>query len=244
MAAERLFDWRRADRRLYLSIAIVFPLIILIGFGPTYYLKFAFNSPPITTNLVHLHGIVMTLWVVFFGTQVWLIRSKRHRVHMSLGMLGIALATLILVVGFFTAAAAAKFGSASTPPPIPGMAFMIVPMTDLIMFAGLFAAAIYYRTAPASHKRLMLLTVINFVPPALARIQIPQLQAAGPLFFFGLPTVAVIVLIALDTWRYGKLDRPFLIGGICLIASYPVRLAVMGTDTWLRFAEWVTSWAA
>ena len=244
MAAERPYDWRRADRKLYLAIAIVFPLVILIGFGPTYYLKFAFDSPPIKTNLIHLHSLVMSLWVVFFGVQVWLIRSKRHRVHMSLGMIGIALAILILVVGFFTAAAATKYGSATKPPDIPAMPFMIVPMVDLIVFAGLFAAAIYYRTSPASHKRLILLTMINFVPPALGRLQAAPIQAAGPLFFFGIPAVVAIVLIALDTWKNGKLNRPFLIGGVLMIASYPLRLAFMNTETWLSFAAWIISWAA
>ena len=244
MATEHPFDWRRADRRLYLFIAIAFAIVIVIGFGPTYYLKFAFNSPPINSNLVHLHGMVMTLWVIFFGVQVFLIRSKRHRVHMSLGMIGIALAILILVAGFFTAAAAAKFGSASTPPLFPAMAFLIVPMTDLVMFAGLFSAAIAYRKIPASHKRLMLLTAINFMPPALARIQLAPIQSAGPLFFFGLPTILTIVLIAMDVRKTGKLNRPFLIGGILLIASYPLRLVLSGTETWLSIAGWITSWAA
>ena len=244
MAAERPFDWRRADRRLYLLIAISFALIVLVGFGPTYYLKFAFNSPPVNSYLVHLHGLTMTLWVLFFGTQVWLIRSKRHRVHMRLGMIGVALAILILIVGFFTAAAATKFGSTSTPPLFPAMAFMIVPMTDLVMFAGLFTAAILYRTVPATHKRLMMLTAINFVPPALARIRVEEIQAAGPFFFFGLPTLFTILLITMDTWNNGKLNRPFLLGGLVLVASYPIRLALSGTETWLSFAEWITTWAA
>ena len=244
MATEHPFDWRRADRRLYLVIAVAFALIVLIGFGPTYYLKFAFDSPAIKTNLVHLHGFIMTVWVAFFAVQVWLIRSKRHRVHMSLGMIGTALAAVILVVGFFTAAAAAKFGSSSTPPLFPAMAFMIVPMTDLVMFAGLFGAAIVYRKVPASHKRLMLLTAINFLPPALARIQLAPIQAAGPFFFFGLPAILTIALIAIDAGNTGKLNRPFLIGGTLLIASYPLRLALSGTDAWLGVANWITSWAA
>ena len=244
MAAEPVFDWRRSDRRLYFVIAISFALVVLIGFGPTYYLKFAFDNPPVKSYLVHLHGLVMTLWVLFFASQVWLIRTKRHRVHMNLGMIGVALAILIMVVGFFTAAGSAKFGSASTPPNIPPLSFFIVPLTDLVMFAGLFTAAIIYRKSPAAHKRLMLLTVLNFLPPALGRIQIPQMQAAGPLFIFGVPTLAAIVLISLDTWQNGKLNRPFLIGALILIASYPLRIVISGTETWLSFAAWITTWAA
>lgn len=228
---------------MFAAVALIFPLIILIGFARTYYLKAAFDAPPVPSLLVHVHGLVMTAWVFYFIAQVWLIRSKRARVHMRAGMLGIALAILILVVGFFTAAAAA-FGSASAPPDIPPLSFMIVPMTDLVMFAGLFGAAIYFRKRPAHHKRLMLLTVVNFLPPAIARIPIESLQAFGPLYFFGVPTVLSIGLLIYDTWRNRKLDRVFLIGSIVLIASYPLRLMAMGTSAWMNFASWITSWAA
>ncbi|MEO7673995.1 MAG: hypothetical protein ABIU09_07945, partial [Pyrinomonadaceae bacterium] len=136
------FDWRRSDRRIFLAVAILFPVIVLIGFGPSYYVRFAFDRPPVPSMLVHLHGLLMTSWVVFFIAQVLLIRTKRQKVHMKLGLLGVALATLMVVVGFFTAAAAAKNGSASTPPGIPPLAFFVVPFFDIIMFAGLFRAAI------------------------------------------------------------------------------------------------------
>ncbi len=243
MATNEIYDWRQSDRRLFAAVALLFPIIILIGFARTYYLKAVFGAPPVPSMLVHVHGLVMTAWVFYFIAQVWLIRSKRARVHMRAGMLGIALAIVVLIVGFFTAAAAA-FGSASAPPGIPPLSFMIVPMTDLVMFAGLFGAAIYYRKRPAHHKRLMLLTVINFLPPAIARIPIESLQATGPLFFFGAPTVMIVGLLIYDTWRNRKLDRVFLIGSIILIASYPIRLIMMETNVWLSFATWVTSWAA
>jgi hypothetical protein len=241
--ANEMYDWRQSDRRLFAAVALLFPLIVFIGFARTCYLKAAFGSPPVPSLLVHVHGLVMTAWVFYFVAQVWLIRSNRARVHMRAGMLGIALAIVVLVVGFFTAAAAA-FGSASAPPDIPPLSFMIVPMTDLVMFAGLFGAAIYYRKRPAHHKRLMLLTVINFIPPAIARIPIESLQAAGPLFFFGVPAAMILGLLVYDTWRNRKLNRVFLIGSIALIASYPIRLMLMGTSAWTSFATWITSWAA
>ena len=238
------FDWRRSDRRIFLAAAILFPIIVLIGFGPTYYLRFAFDRPPVPSMLVHFHGLLMTTWVAFFITQVWLIRSKRAKVHMSLGMLGVALATLLIVVGFFTAAASAKYGSPSTPPGIPPLGFFAVPLFDLLLFAGLFGAAIFYRKRPANHKRLMLLTVLNFLPPAVARIPVEIFQTAGPLFFFGVPTVLAIGLLVYDTWRNRKLNVVFLVGALALIVSYPLRIILSVTDAWMSFAAWVTSWAA
>jgi hypothetical protein len=238
------FNWREYDRRLFAAVALVFPLTVLLGFARTYYLKIAFGTAPLPSMLVHAHGALMTTWVAFFIAQVWLIRSKNHRTHMKFGMFGIALAIAMIFVGFFTAVAAAKYGSASTPPGIPPLSFMVVPLFDILMFAGLFAAAIYYRKRPADHKRLMLLTAINFLPPAVARFPFEPFISAGPLLFFGVPAGLMIVLLVLDTRKNGKLNKPFLIGSITLIASYPIRILLSGTAVWLAFAAWLTGWAA
>ena len=244
MATNQPFDWRRSDRRLFLVSAIVFVLIVLARFGRTYYFKMITGSPALPGTLVHLHGIVMSTWVAFFIAQVWLIRTKRAKVHMSLGMLGIALAMVVVVVGFFTGAAAAKNGSTSAPPEIPPLAFFIVPFLDIVLFAVFFGAAIYYNKNLANHKRLMLLTVINFLPPALARIPLDFVAKLGPLLFFGVPTLLFIGLLIYDSRRTGKLNKVFLIGGLILIASYPLRIVISGTAAWMSFATWVTTWAA
>ena len=234
--ARRLFD-----RRLYMAVAIAFPLIVVAGFARTYYLRGLFDVPPLPSGVVHLHGLLMTSWVALFGTQVWLISSKRIRLHQRLGYAGIGLAALIIVVGLVTALRAAKYGSASSPPGIPPLAFLLVPSFDLVMFAVLFGGAVYYRKKPAEHKRLMLLTAINFLPPAVARIPIAPLQAAGPLWFFGFPTALALLCLGLDRSRHGRLNRVFLAGMLLLLASYPVRLLLMGTDAWMQLASWLTS---
>ena len=87
-----------------------------------------------------------------------------------------------VVLGFFTALSAGKNGSASFPKDIPQLSFMIVPISDLLVFIGLFAAAMYYRKrSSANHKRLVLLTAINFLPPALSRFPLASIASAGPL---------------------------------------------------------------
>ena len=235
---------RRAfDRRLYMSAAILFSIVVLIGFARTYYLKIVFDPTPLPSLVVHLHGLLMSAWVLMFMIQVRLIAAREVRIHQRLGWGVVGLAALIIVVGFATAVRAAKYGSRSTPPGIAPQAFMIVPLFDLLMFALLLGAAIYYRKRSAEHKRLMLLTAINFVPPAIARIPIAPLQALGPLWFFGLPTVVALYCVGLDARRHGRLNRVFLVGTIALIASYFVRLALMNTSGWLVTAQWLTQFA-
>src|SRR2546421_975138 len=102
MAMNPTVQARNKERRMYLWFAALMPLIILAGFARTYYLKGFFGNPPLPERLVHLHGIVMTSWVVLFITQVSLVSRGRTRTHQRLGVLGAFLAALIVVVGVAT----------------------------------------------------------------------------------------------------------------------------------------------
>ena len=236
-------DRRVFDRRMFRAATIAFPLIILAGFGRTYYLRGLFDVPPIPSIVVHLHALTMTAWVALFMTQVWLISSKRIRVHQRLGYAGVWLGAAILPIGFMAAVRAAKYGAAMSPPGVTRLGFLIVPLFDLVMFTLFFGAAIYFRKKPAEHKRLMLLTAINFLPPALARIQIASLLALGPLWFFGLPTVLALMCLGLDARRYGRINKVFAIGIALLVASYVGRLMLMNTSGWMTIAAWLTKFA-
>ena len=87
----------------------------------------------------------------------------------------------------------------------------------------------------------MLLTVLNFLPPALGRFPFGLTASFGPLWFYGVPDVLAIIFVAVDTWRNGKLNKVFLAGAIFLIASHWSRLAFSSTPTWVSFATWLTS---
>jgi hypothetical protein len=235
-AADRDFE-----RKFFFAIAVLFPIAVLIGFAPTFYLKPLFNTPPIPRTIVYVHGFLMTAWIALFITQVYLISAKRILVHRKLGLLGVALGVGIIISGMIMTVAAAKYGSTSTPPGMPPLQFMIVPFGDLIVFAILFAAAVYYRKLAATHKRLILLTVINFLPPALGRFPFGLTETYGPLWFYGVPTVITLVILIGDTWKHRKLNNVFLFASIFYIASLWLRLPFSGSKAWLSFATWLTS---
>ena len=234
-------DRRLFDRRLFAAAAVLFPLLVLIGFSRTYYFKQFFATPPLPSSLVHVHGLLMTAWVALFVAQVRFISAKRIRLHQQVGYYGIGLAALIIATGIPMALRAAKYGSNATPPDIPPLAFLIVPAFDLVIFAAFFAGAIYFRRTPAAHKRLMLLTAVNFLPPAVGRIPIASLQALGPLWFWGVPTLVGLVCLALDARRHGHVNKVFTLGLALLIGSYVARLTLMTSDAWMRVATWLTS---
>lgn len=238
MAATPRMPGRVNDRRLYILAAIVTPLIVLAGFARTYYLKPFFGTPDLPNRIVHLHGIVMTAWVLLFITQISLAATRRTRVHQRLGIAGGVLAALVVIVGILTALFAAA--REHTPGPSP-LAFLIVPLGDMLIFSVLIGLALYFRRKLQIHKRLMLLAAINLLTPAIARIPLSFITNGGPLAFFGLTDLVLLGFVAWDTFKHRRLHPVFLWGTVFLIAMQPLRLLLAGTTVWMNFAAALVS---
>jgi hypothetical protein len=231
----RVAATRTRDRRLAIVVAVLMTLIVFIGFARSYYLKTLFGFPPLPSLLVHIHGVVMTAWVILFGVQVGLVASHRARLHMKLGILGSVLALLVFVVGLLTSLASAARGSG-----IPGwepLRFLVIPLGDMLAFGGLVGVALYYRRKLDVHKRLMLLSAMNMLPAAVARIPISFIENNGALAFYGIPDLFVVGLVAYDTIKQRRLHPAYFWGALLLIASHPLRIMLARTDIWLTIAD-------
>ena len=233
MAMNPTIDRSTKDRRLYTWVAVFIPVIVLAGFARTYYLKGLFETPAIPSLLVHLHGIVMTSWVVLFVVQVSLVAKRRVRVHQRLGVFGAILAALIVVVGTLTGIAGAARGSSPGPPPLQ---FLVIPLGDILVFGILVGTALWFRRRPDIHKRLMLLAALNLLGPAIARIPLHFIETGGPLAFFGLTDLCILACVVFDTVKNRRLHPVFLWGTVLVVAFQPLRLMLASTDVWMRFA--------
>ena len=230
---------RPSDRGLFLTAAVGFPLLVLIGYFKSYYFSAFFDAKGVANSLVHLHGVIMTLWVVYFTAQVALVRSKNIKMHMTMGMAGIALAALVIVVGML-AAVDAHLVRASAPAGINPHGFFLIPVFDMTLFALFFGGAIYYRKHPAEHKTLMLMTAINFLPAAVSRIPLVP-DKFMILWAYGVPDLVALACFGFHTWKHRKVNKVFLAAVLILIASQPLRIVLAGTKTWLEFAAWLAS---
>ena len=220
-----------ADRRLFLIAAIGFPLLVLIGYSRTYYFSEFFNAKPLANSLVHAHALVMSAWVVYFTVQTLLIRTKNVKLHMTLGMAGIALASLVVIVGM-AAAYDAHLVRKTAPPGMNPYGFFAIPVFDMLLFVILFTAAIWYRKRPAEHKALMLLTAVNFLPAAIARI--PLFPAEFMILqAYGVPDLLALFGFGWYTFKHRKFNKVFAIGIALIITSQPLRIWLAGTDLWL-----------
>ncbi|HXP65862.1 MAG TPA: hypothetical protein VN815_10335, partial [Steroidobacteraceae bacterium] len=60
------------DRRFYLGAGLVALALVFWGFAHTYYLKLIFGTPALSTRL-HIHGAIMSSWLVLFFVQAFLV---------------------------------------------------------------------------------------------------------------------------------------------------------------------------
>lgn len=226
-----------SDRSLFLAAAVGFPLLVLIGYFKSYYFSAFFDVKPVANALVHAHGAVMTLWVVYFTAQIALIRSKNIKLHMRMGMAGVVLAAIVVVVGLATAYDA-QLVRAAAPPGANPHSFFLYPVSDMLLFIVLFAGAIYYRKRPAEHKSLMLLTAINFLPAALFRVA-PVPPQFTILWAFGVPALLAAICLVWFTVRRRKLNKIFTAGVLLVIVAVPLRIVISESETWLRLVAWI-----
>lgn len=229
------------DRVFYGGMAIALALTVFGGFAPTYYARLL-SGPKATTSggpfttLVHVHAALFTAWVVLFITQTALVAARRVAVHRRLGVAGAVLAAAMVAAGTALALATAKRGGA--PVGMDPLAFLAIPIFDMILFGGFVTAALLLRRDKESHKRLMLLAYISIVVAAVARL--PGVLPLGPPGFFGLGYAFALVAVAYDLVRRRRVHKAYAWGVPLLVASVPVRLAVSGTAAWHALGAFLT----
>ena len=227
---------RARDHRFFAWMAGICALIVFAGFARTYYLAPLFDTPP-STQLVHVHGFVATLWIVLFVSQVSLVLTHRTAVHRRLGIAGGALALLLIVVGYVTAIEAARLGRRPAASE-SSLVFLVIPLSTLVVFGIFVAAGLSARRQPETHKRLMLLGTIALLPPALARLG-RLFELGGPPTFITVTCLLVLACLVHDWRTHGRVHPAFLWGGLFLIASIPIRFVVGRSEAWQGLAAWL-----
>jgi hypothetical protein len=251
--------------RFYLWMAVAMMATAFLGFAPTFWV-------PLSQGIPERHGVIAVHATLFFGWtllliyQGWLASSGRMARHRSVGIIGVSLATAMVIFGTLTAiqstqrAIAANHASA-------GEAFMIVPMAAILLFAGFFIAAIANVHRPEWHKRLMVAATAVILDAAIARPfiayivmggNLPPFQGTVGIAGFGgppPPVVGVLIpaLIAelfivagmVFDWRtLGKVHPAYWWSGGISLAVAVLKAPFSTTDIWRQMARcvlWVAS---
>jgi hypothetical protein len=161
------------ERYFYLFMSLLIMVVVVYGFSYTINQNLLHPrvQPP---QIVYLHSVVFSAWVLFFILQSALVRSHNVRLHRTLGWVGAGLAVSILVLGYTTSTAVLRL-AIQRQLPFPTVSFLIVEIMELVCFAVPFALAIYWRKRPDFHRRLMLIATCALTEAAFGRI--PSLPA-------------------------------------------------------------------
>lgn len=226
------------DRAFFTSMAFVATLVVLLGFGPSFYLATVNPQARPLEPIYHIHGAVFSLWMAFFIVQNLLIARGNRALHIQLGTWGAALGFVMIIMAFVVTLHATRTGFGGPLGGLPDkVQAMAIPFFDMFVFAPLFIAALYYRRrSPDAHKRLMLMaTVGGLLGAAIGRAPLfvgemdRQLYLYLALIFAG-PAYDLITRRRIHPAYYFALVP-------CLLLLTSMRLRIGASEWWHAFVQ-------
>jgi len=156
-------------RYFYFAMSLLLAAIVVTGFKRT-----------VSDNLFHpaiprpfilwIHGAAFASWVIFFICQSTLVRVRKVSWHRSIGWFGAGLATVMVPLGVITAIIMARFDTVKLhQSESDAHAFLSIPFYDMIVFGVLIVLAIYWRTKPELHRRLIFIATCGLMDAPVAR---------------------------------------------------------------------------
>jgi hypothetical protein len=222
---DQVITARRRGHQFYIGVTLFLIATVVTGFWASYFgtLLGGGVSRPL---VMHVHGAVFTGWMALLLLQVGLAASGRVHAHRRTGTVGIAYGWLVFLMGcIVTIAAPVMHVHAGRWTLDAAASFLILPIGDMILFAGLFGAAVFHRHQPEVHKRLIIAATV-----ALAFAAVGRLNYSLPVFF-ALWMAPMAAAMAFDVASIGRIHRiNALTTGVMSIAF--LRILVMETNGW------------
>ncbi|HVY64246.1 MAG TPA: hypothetical protein VHH11_05425 [Gammaproteobacteria bacterium] len=228
---------RAARRGFYVGLALLIAAIIAAGFSRSFYGTFVGGVAH--PWIIHVHAGLYVGWLVLLIAQAALAARGRIALHRRLGNFGIAYGVLVFLLGLVVAVAmpvinvrAGLWNSARAE------TFLAIPLVDMLLYGGLFAAAIACRRRPEIHKRLIVLAAVAIMFAAVNRALVNAgLLAGNAAAFTGtVPQLAlwyspVLVAMAHDLVTRRSIHPVYWIGAFAMAISL-LRLPYSQTEQW------------
>jgi len=224
---------RTSKRRFYIGLSLLMTVLVAIGFWPSYYgplIRGASQAPAI----LHFHGVIYVGWLALLIVQAMLAARGRIRAHRSLGNIGIGYGVLVWLVGMLVSfVAPIAHVNAGEWTIDQAAAFLPIPLGDMVLFGGFFAAAVAYRPKPEIHKRLMLLATLAIVFAAAFRLQAAGVPMPAALALWFAP---LFLGVAYDRLTRGSVHPVYWIGAAAMAFAL-LRLPFSKSEAWLRIGR-------
>ena len=226
-------DRKASERKFYSRMALFLVALVLLGFGPSFYLRGIVPSyprpNPTLPPAVLLHGTVFTIWMALIVAQTQLISAKKHEIHMRLGKLTVVFAILMIPVMYLTTMW--QVARANQPPFTDPLTWTIVPLAVIIPFAVMVWNGWTHRRNAAWHKRSMMCAAILVVMgPTIGRLPLAPPTMLGFSILHLLGFAVFIPLILRDRRTEGHIHPATRLG----LAMAAVAILTPLTVFWLN----------
>lgn len=221
----------RSDRWFHPGMAVAIVLAEAVGFWHSERGRIAGHHALHPMAVVHI--TLFSGWLALFLVQTLLVATGRTRFHRRLGVVAATVAGLMLVTAPPLAIDLARRGVASSDP----LAFLFIMLMDLPLFAVFVGSGIYFRRRAETHKRFMLLATMSLLPPGISRWPI-AIANPGPVIM-GVMVAFLAAAPLRDLWARRRMHAVSLWGGVAVLLSVPLRLAIAYSAPWHRVAAWL-----
>lgn len=231
-AASRLR--RGVEEYFYLFMSLAFVAVIVYGFSFT--IKKNLIHPAIPRPwILYVHATVFSGWLVFFILQSTMVRSHKVQWHRRIGWFGVALGTLIPIVGVSTAIVMGRFNKVSLHATHAEFD-LIIPLFDMVCFTSTFPLALYWRRKPELHRRLMLVATCALTAAGFGRF--PESILPPYLFYAGVDLL-ILLGIARDLMVDHTVHRVYLFSLPLFVLGQTVvtYISFQNVPFWLRIAH-------
>jgi len=231
----------RFENLFFSGMAVLILATVFLGFARSYYLAGVFKAP-LPNLIVHIHGALFSSWILLLIAQTSLVAASRIDLHRRLGLLGFALACLVVLLGLLAGTDSMARHFAAGKPGVEARAFYAIPVADMLVFSTLIYFAFRNRFNPAAHKRLILIATIALLDAAFVRWPIHaawwDLRVAQMCCY-----PLLLLLVGYDLWSTRKVHGTTLWASVFLIVLQQVRIPIGRTVPWQSFATWMQNLA-
>jgi len=220
-------------RYFFVGMACLFPVIVLLGFGREFQ---EIGTGKIKPHwVVHVHGAVMSGWILVFLAQAILAMKGNFKFHRELGMFAAALGVLVWVAMGVTSL---HMIIANHPPEGYWFFDLLVAIFYLMACFGLFFTwgILVRKKDPAAHKRLLLLATLVTLQSAVDRIHwLPTFGISYPFIYFMYLDLMLIPLFVYDSMTLRRIHRVTWFGSAFIIVAQLGVWSLWGSPVWHKF---------
>jgi hypothetical protein len=213
-------------RYFYLMMSLLLAAIVVTGFKRTVNDNLFHPAVP-RPFILWIHGAAFASWVAFFIFQSTLVRVHKVSWHRFMGWFGVGLASVMVPVGVTTAIIMAGFDMVRLhQDERDAHAFLSIPFYDMIAFGVLIGLAIYWRTRPELHRRLIFVATCGLMDAPVARFD----YVFNHNLFFPCLDVLILLGVVRDLLVDRRVHKVYLYALPVLIVGQSLAVYLWRTD--------------